>query len=148
MLDLSTGKRLDCFGVRKANAPFRELLAARDESYPSLPFRWVYVTVDNYKIHQVTAVKQWWVHYSRLTLLVLPTYDPEPTRSSAYSVMLHGLCARHHQRKRLRDWVADVEAYVQANGPWLYKVSDIYYEPAVTAAVEGMMPEEPLSSAA
>jgi len=59
VLDLATGRRLDCFGVRKANAAFLELLAALDETYPALPFRWVYVTVDNYKIHQATAVKQW-----------------------------------------------------------------------------------------
>jgi len=89
--------------------------------------------------------------------MVSPPLSFDPTRvanlrSRAHPIErvfgdVHGLCARRHQRKRLRDWVADVEAYVQANGPWLYKVSDIYYEPAVTAAVEGMVPEEPLSSA-
>jgi hypothetical protein len=53
-----------------------------------------------------------------------------------------------HQRKRLRDLVADVEEHVQVNGPWPYKLSDIYYEPAVTAAGEKMTGEEPSKFAA
>jgi hypothetical protein len=35
-----------------------------------------------------------------------------------------------------------VEEHLHVNGPWLYKLSDIYYEPAVCAAVENMTAEE------
>jgi hypothetical protein len=61
---------------------------------------------------------------------------------------VHDLCTRNHPRKRLRDLVADVEAHVHVNGPWPYKLSEIYYEPAVTAAVENMAAEEPSTAAA
>jgi hypothetical protein len=38
--------------------------------------------------------------------------------------------------------VADVEAHLQLNGPWRYKLSAIYDEPAVTAAVEKIAAKE------
>jgi len=34
------------------------------------------------------------------------------------------------------------------NGPWQYKLSDLYYEPAVTAAVETIAAEEQTTGAA
>jgi hypothetical protein len=37
--------------------------------------------------------------------------------------------------------VADVEEPLSVNGPWLYKLSELYYEPAVTAAVEQIAAE-------
>jgi hypothetical protein len=46
------------------------------------------------------------------------------------------------------DLVADVEAHLQLNGPWPYKLSQLYYEPAVTAAVEKMAAEHYLKIAA
>jgi len=38
--------------------------------------------------------------------------------------------------------VADVEAHLPVNGPWLYKRSALDDEPAVTAAVEHIAAEE------
>jgi hypothetical protein len=35
-----------------------------------------------------------------------------------------------------------VEDHLHLNGPWKYKLSDLYYEPAVTAAVENIAAEE------
>ena len=32
--------------------------------------------------------------------------------------------------------IGDVERHLHANGPWLYKLSRLYQEPEVTAAVE------------
>jgi hypothetical protein len=32
--------------------------------------------------------------------------------------------------------VADVEDHVHLNGPWQYTLSECYYAPAVTAAIE------------
>jgi hypothetical protein len=45
------------------------------------------------------------------------------------------------KRKRLRDLVGDVVWHRHANGPWLYKMSHIYEEPEITAAVEHMAAE-------
>jgi putative transposase len=147
-LDLSTGTLLHCVGVRKTNALFRELLAALDEAYPAPQFQRVYVVVDNYKIHKAKAVAQWLAHHSRFTLLFLPTYCPRANPIERVFGDVHDLCTRNHQRKRLRDLVADVEEHLHVNGPWPYKLSDIYDEPAVTAAVEKMMAEEQSTSAA
>jgi len=58
------------------------------------------------------------------------------------------LCTRNHKRTRLRDLVADVEEHVQVNGPWPYQLSQLYYEPAVIAAVERMAVEERSEAAA
>jgi hypothetical protein len=38
--------------------------------------------------------------------------------------------------------VADVEDHVPLNDPWPYKLSELYYVPAVTAAVEKIAAEE------
>jgi hypothetical protein len=55
---------------------------------------------------------------------------------------VHDLCTRNHARKRLRDLVADVVEHLHVNSPWRYKLSDIYDDPAVTAAVERMVMEQ------
>ena len=57
-------------------------------------------------------------------------------------------CTRHHQRHCLADLVADVEDYLNLNGPWQYKLSDLYDAPAVTAAVEKIAAEERAKAAA
>jgi hypothetical protein len=44
--------------------------------------------------------------------------------------------------------VADVEDHLDRNGPWQYKLSDPYYEPAITAAVEKLAAEEHATGAA
>jgi hypothetical protein len=40
-----------------------------------------------------------------------------------------------------------VVEHLHVNGPWRYKLSDIYYEAAVTAAVERMAMEQPIATA-
>ena len=52
------------------------------------------------------------------------------------------LCTHNHRRKRLPALVADVEDHLDRNGPWKYKLSDLYYEPPVTAEVEKIAAEE------
>ena len=54
---------------------------------------------------------------------------------------MHDLCSCNHTRKRLRHLVADVEEHLSVNGPWPYKRSILYDEPAVTAAVERIAAE-------
>jgi hypothetical protein len=55
---------------------------------------------------------------------------------------VHDCCTRNHQRKRLPDLVADVEDHLRLNGPWTYKLSALYYEPAVTAVAENIAAED------
>ena len=55
---------------------------------------------------------------------------------------VHDCCTRNHRRKRLPELVADVADHLHLNGPWQYKLSDLYYEPAVTMAVENIVTEE------
>jgi hypothetical protein len=97
---------------------------------------------DNYKIHKAKAVEQWLATHPRVTLLFLQTYCPRAHPIERVFGDLHDCCTCNHQRNRLSALVADVEDHVHLNGPWQYKLSDLYYEPAVTAAVEKIAAEE------
>jgi hypothetical protein len=77
-----------------------------------------------------------------VTLLFWPTYCPRANPIERAFGDVHDCCTRNHQHARLGDLVADVETHLQVNGPWLYKLSAIDYEPAVTAAVEKIAAEE------
>ena len=61
---------------------------------------------------------------------------------------VHDKCTRNHKRKRLQDLVKDVQWHVQENEPWRYKLSHVYYEPALTAAVANIAVEEAAKAAA
>jgi putative transposase len=141
-LDLTTGTLLHCLGPRKTNALFRDLLSVLEARYPTERYARLYVVVDNYKIHKAKAVEQWLATHPRFTLLCLPTYCPRANPIERAFGDVHDTCTRNHQRKRLPDLVADVEEHLHVNGPWPYKLSQLYYEPAVTAAVEKIATEE------
>jgi transposase len=141
-LDLSTGTLHSCLGPRKPNALFRDLLTQLDARYPADRYTRLYVVVDNYKIHKAKAVEQWLIAHSRVTLLFLPTYCPRANPIERAFGDVHDCCTRNHQRKRLPDLVADVEDHLHLNGPWQYKLADLYYEPAVTTAMEKIAAEE------
>ena len=113
-----------------------------DRTYPAHQVKRIYVVVDNYKIHKAKAVGQWLATNPRFELLWLPTYCPRANPIERAFGDVHDLCTRNHMRKRLRDLVADVEAHLHLNGPWQYQLSELYYEPAVTAAVEKIASEE------
>jgi transposase len=147
-LDLSTGTLHHCLGPRKTNALFRELLTRLDECYPADRYTRLYVVVDNYKIHKAKAVEQWLAAHPRVRLLFLPTYCPRANPIERVYGDVHDCCTRNHRRKRLPELVADVEDHVHLNGPWKYQLSDLYYEPAVTAAVEQIAAEEDAKAAA
>jgi hypothetical protein len=91
--------------------------------------------VANLKIHKARAVEPWLAAHPRVTLLLLRTYGPRANPIERAFGDVHDCCTRNHRRARLPDLVADVEDYVHLNGPWQYKLSDLYDEPAVTAAV-------------
>ena len=146
-LNLATGMLHHCVGPRKTNGLFRDLLQTVEATYPAAQYRRLYVVVDNYKIHKAKAVEDWLAHHPRVTLLLLPTSCPRANPIERAFGDVHDLCTRNHTRKRLLDLVADVVEHLDVNGPWQYKLSDIYYDPAVTAAVENMTMEQPLAAA-
>ena len=86
--------------------------------------------------------------HPRFALLWLPTYCPRANPIERAFGDVHDKCTRNHKRKRLRDVIGDVEWHLRANGPWLYKLSRLYHEPEVTAAVERLTTEAQAKSAA
>jgi putative transposase len=147
-LDPLTGTLHYCLGARTTNALFRDLLGILEERYPAEPYARLYVVVDNYKIHKAKAVEQWLATHPRVTLLLLPTYCPRANPIERAFGDVHDCCTRNHQRQRLPTLVADVEDHLRLNGPWNYKLADLYYEPAVTTAVERIAAEEQAKVAA
>ena len=147
-LDLSTGKLMHCLGARKTNALFRELLDTSERTYPAAPYRRLYGVVDNDKIHKAKAVLEWLDKHPRIVLVFLPTYGPRANPIERACGDVHDKCTRNHMRKRLRDVLKDVQRHLQENGPWRSKLSQLYYEPDVTAVVETMTAERLLSVAA
>ena len=55
---------------------------------------------------------------------------------------VHDKCTWNHTRNHLCDLVQDVEQHVQDNGPWQYKLSQLYDAPEVTAAVAHLAAEK------
>jgi transposase len=96
------------------------------------------VVVDNYCIHKAKAVEQWLARHPRFTLLWLPTYGPRANPIERVFGDVHDTCTRHHTRKRLRDLVQDIERHMEENGPWQYRLSQLYEAPEVTVAVENI----------
>jgi len=60
---------------------------------------------------------------------------------------VHDKCTRNHKRKRITDLVSDVVWHLKGNGPWRYKLSEIYYAPEVDGAVAALMAAEKLKAA-
>jgi putative transposase len=141
-LDPTTGTLHYTLGPRKTNALFRELLTVLDARYPADRYTRLYVVVDNYQIHKAKPVEQWLAAHPRVTLLFLPTYCPRANPIERAFGDVHDCCTRNHQRKRLPDLVVDVQDHLHLNGPWKSKLSDLYFEPAVTTAVENIAAEE------
>jgi putative transposase len=146
-LDLTAGTLHHCVGPRKTNGLFRDLLHTLEAAYPAAQYQRIDVVVDNYRIHKAKAVEEWFAKHPRIRLLFLPTYCPRANPIERAFGDVHDLCTRNHKRKRLRDLVADVVEHLHVNGPWQYKLSELYDAPAVTVAVERMVTENTLASA-
>ena len=147
-LDIVTGKLLHCVWFRKTNGLFLDLLKLIERTYSTAQYRKIFVVVDNYKIHKAKAVEQWLVKHTRMELVFLPTYCPKANPIERAFGDVHDKCTRNHKRKRLRDLVGDVKKHLRVNGPWPYQLSEIYYTPEVTAAVEQLAAEERVKAAA
>lgn len=141
-LDICTGQIVRCVWFRKQAGLFGDLLKVLDGTYPAAQFEHIYVVVDNAKIHKAAVVEKWLSEHPRFELLYLPRYCPRANPIERAFGDVHDNCTRNHKRKRLRDLVADVERHFEVNGPWQYRLSSIYYEPEVTAAVERLAAAE------
>jgi transposase len=124
------------------------LLDQLEWHYPQARFTKVYVVVDNYGIHKAKAVERWLAAHSRFELLFLPTYCPKANPIERAFGDVHDKCTRNHQRHYLDDLVWDVEQHLVTNGPWSYHLSQLYYTPEVTAALERLTREPHLEQAA
>jgi transposase len=147
-IDIVTGKLLHCVWFRKTSGLFIDLLKIIDRTYSAAIYTKIFVVVDNYKIHKAKVVEQWLKQHPRIELVYLPTYCPRANPIERAFGDVHDKCTRNHKRKRLRELVEDVIEHFRVNGPWQYKLSAIYYEPEVTAAVEKLAAEERLKAAA
>jgi transposase len=138
-LDMRSGAMVHRVWGRKTHGLFLDLLAALDQAYPPSLFTHLHVVVDNYKIHKAQAVERWLAAHPRVEVLFLPTYCPKASPIERAFGDVHDKCTRNHRRKRLWAVVRDVEQHLSLNGPWRYKLADIYYTPEVTAAVEVLL---------
>ena len=146
-LDVASGRLLHCVWFRKVNGLFIDLLRLVEAAYPASSYDRIFVVVDNYGIHKADAVKQWLSQHPRIELLFLPTYCPRANPIERCFGDVHDKCTRNHRRKRIRDLVRDVGRHIERNGPWKYKLSEIYYTPEVTAAVRKLEAAEFLLAA-
>jgi transposase len=147
-LELQSGRLVHCTGARKTNGLFRALLEQLDWWYPPARFTKVSVVVDNYGIHKAKAVERWLAHHPRFELLFLPTYCPKANPIERVFGDIHDQCTRNHQRTCLETLLWDVEHYCWTQGPWRYQLSQLYYAPEVTAAVERLSQEQQVQQAA
>jgi transposase len=134
-LNFVTGKLLAVVGERKDRWLFIDLLRLIDRACPATKFTKVYVVVDNYGIHKAKAVVAWLAAHPRFELIRLPAYCPRANPIERVFGDVHDKCTRNHKRTQIADLVADVKAHLRWNGPWRYKLSELYYTPEVTAAV-------------
>ena len=136
--DLRRGTIVHRVWWRKTHGLFLDLLATLDQASPPSQFPRLYVVVDNSKIHKAQAVERWLARHPRFELLFLPTYCPQASPIERAFGDVHDKCTRNHQRKRLWTVVRDVGQHLAVNGPWQYELSEIYYTPEVTAAVQAL----------
>jgi transposase len=137
-LDLTTGTITHCVWYRKQTGIFIDLLETLDRTYPAPLFSHLTVVADNAKIHHAQKVQQWLAAHPRFELLYLPTYCPRANPIERAFGDVHDKCTRNHTRKRMWHLMQDVKRHLQSNGPWRYVLSEIYYTPEVTTAVEGL----------
>jgi transposase len=141
-LDLTTGTLTHCVWYRKQTGLFLDLLATLDRTHPVPHFTHLTVVVDNAKIHKAAKVQQWLAAHPRFELLYLPTYCPRANPIERAFGDVHDKCTRNHTRKRIWHLVQDVHQHLRVNGPWCYALSEIYYTPEVTAAVQALREAE------
>lgn len=146
-LNFMTGRMLDVVGERKNRWLFIELLKTLDRVCPAVKCARVYVVVDNYRIHTAKAVQEWLTQHPRFELVFLPSYCPRANPIERAFGDVHDKCTRNHKRKCITELVADVVWHLKRNGPWRYRLSEIYYVPEVDRAVDELLAAEKLKAA-
>ena len=146
-LNYMTGKLLHVVGERKNRWLFIDLLRAIERACPPQKIEKIYVIVDNYRIHKAQAVVNWLKNHPRFELVWLPSYCPRANPIERAFGDVHDKCTRNHKRTRLADLVSDVIWHLKGNGPWRYKLSEIYYAPEVDVAVGALTVAEKLKAA-
>jgi transposase len=141
-LDMTTGLITHCVWYRKQTGLFLELLDTLDRTHPAPLFTQLTVVVDNAQLHKAKKVQQWLAAHPRFELLYLPTYCPAANPIERAFGDVHDKCTRNHTRKRMWHLVQDVKRHLLTNGPWTYALSDLYYTPEVTAAVDALKTAE------
>jgi transposase len=144
----ATGQVLYGLGPRKNNGVLRNLLPRRDHTYPAHQITRLSVVVDTDCIHKATAVEQWVASHPRFALFWFPMYCPRANPLERVCGAVHDKGTRNHTRKRRRDLGQDVEQHMEANGPWQYRLSQLYEAPEVIAAVEHIVAEKQAKIAA
>jgi len=137
-LDVTTGMVTHCVWYRKQTGLFLELLDRLDRTHPVPLFMQLTVVVDNAKLHKAKKVQQWLAAHPRFEVLYLPTYCPKANPIERAFGDVHDKCTRNHTRKRIWHLVEDVKQHLRVNGPWRYALSELYYTPEVTDAVEAL----------
>lgn len=137
-LDITTGEITPCLWYRKQTGLFLALLDTLDRTHPAPLFTQLTVVVDNAKLHKAKKVQQWLAAHPRFELRYLPTYCPDANPIERAFGDSHDNCTRNHTRKQMWRLVGDVKQHLQVNGPWQYRLSELYYTPEVTAAVEAL----------
>lgn len=135
-LDVTTGAITHCVWYRKQTGLFLELLETIDQTHPAPLFTQLTVVADNAKLHKAKKVQQWLAAHPRFELLYLPTYCPRANPIERAFGDVHDNCTRNHTRQRIWQLVQDVKQHLRVNGPWRYALSELYYTPEVTAAME------------
>lgn len=146
-LNLRTGEIIYVVGPRKTNVLFRQLLDLL-ETRCSPRAKRIYLVADNYIIHKAKAVERWLERHARFEILWLPRYCPKANPIERAFWEVHDKCTRNHTRKRLWTLINDVKQHLEKNGPWKYKVPDIYYEYEVDVALNNLYLEDTLGLAA
>jgi transposase len=146
-LNYLTGKLLFVTAARKDRWLFMDLLKLIDKRCPAGKSTRIYVVCDNYRIHTAKAVGAWLAAHPRLELVFLPAYCPQANPIERAFGDVHDKCTRNHKRTRLANLVADVIWHLKRNGPWRYKLSEIYYAPEVGAAMAELIAAEKLKAA-
>jgi len=146
-LNYRTGKMLHIVGERKNRWLFIDLLRVIDRACPAGKFTRLYVVVDNYRIHTAKAVVVWLAAHPRFELVYLPSYCPRANPIERAFGDVHDKCTRNHKRTQLAELVSDVVWHLKRNGPWRYKLSDIYYTPEIAHAVAELAAARKLQTA-
>jgi transposase len=141
-LDITTGMITHWVWYRKQTGLFLELLETLDRTPPAPLFTRLTLVVDNAQLHKAQKVQHWLAAHPRFALLYLPTDCPRANPSERAFGDVHDKCTRNHTRKRMWHLVGDVKQHLRATGPWRYALSELYYTPEVTAAVDALKTAE------